>query len=240
MRVWPVDEKAVSGGRVTISGPDARHIITVLRKRLNDKLRVSEPGARIFETTIEEIGKDVVIARITSGPIYASLKKPDIILALSICKQSVMELVVQKAVELGCSTFIPLITKRSVGKSISPKKLERLRKIAHEACKQSGRTAPMETGGIATISKLPPADLKIVLWEEEAGQTVASVLALAENPSSVCVLIGPPGGLESGEIEELKESGFKTAGLGPLILRTETASLAMLSIVNYHFGRMDP
>ncbi len=243
MRVWPLEEDAMAdanvGGKVTISGSDARHISTVLRQKKGDKLRLSTPDALIYEATIEAVEKDFISARITGGPFSSKLKKPDITLAFSISKPQIMELVAQKAVELGCNNLIPVITKKSFERSISPNKMERLNKIIHEAYKQSGRGVPMKLSDPMPISELPSADLKVVLWEDEINLSLNSALSSADSPSSVIVLIGPQGGLEAREVEELRMSLFKTAGIGPLILRAETACVAVLSIVSYHFGRLE-
>jgi len=240
MRVCPVGKSSIVDGKLKITGADARHIATVLRKRPGDRLKVAVPDDGIYDAVIEEYSRNIVIARVTGKPETVALKKPAITLALSISKPAVMELVAQKAVELGCVKFIPAVTRRSLSDTVSPSRFTRLEKIIHEAGKQCGRSEPMELSPALPLPELPPADFRMVLWEEEESLSLRSALAKAGEPESALLLVGPAGGFEKEEIESLKNGGFKTAGLGSLILRTETAALTVLAVVNHHFGRMEP
>jgi 16S rRNA (uracil1498-N3)-methyltransferase len=149
-----------------------------------------------------------------------------------------MEVISQKAVELGCNLFIPFITKRSLYKKLSDSKLARLRKIAHEASKQSGNFHQMKVSDPVEAEGLPDAELRLLLWEKEKSRSVKTVLDSNAPISSILLMVGPPGGFESDEVQKLKEIGFVTAGLGGLVQRTETAAISLMAIVNYHFGRI--
>jgi 16S rRNA (uracil1498-N3)-methyltransferase len=238
MRIWPVGEGAISGEKVTITGGDARHIVTVLRKGRGDILQVVGPDNLVYSTEIEEIGENSVIARINGVPLHAELKRPNISVAISICKQQAMEFAVQKCAELGCSGFYPIATERSLTPTLSGNRLERLKKIAHEAEKQSGRPEGLEVVPLG-IDDLPPADLKLLLWEEERETQLREILSSSKNPDSVLVVIGPKSGLSSEEVDRFKEKGFRVGSLGGLVLRVETAVISVVSVLNYHYGRME-
>ena len=238
VRVWPVAVRLKKGGSVEITGPDAKHIVTILRLGAGSVIRLSDGDSRLFEARIETARKNVVVAKVTDRLSPVSPRKPEVTLAVSLSKQPVMEIIVQKAVELGCNRFAPVITKRSLYKKLSESKLARLRKIAHEASKQSGNFIPMEVSDPVEPETLPDAELKLLLWEKEKGRGVKSVLENACSPSTLLLMVGPPGGFESDEVQKLNDAGFITAGLGGLVQRTETAAISLMAIVNYHFDRL--
>lgn len=238
MRVWPVAARLEKGGSVEITGPDARHIVTILRLGAGDVIRVSDNDSHLFEARIETARKNLVSALITDSLQAAAPGKPEVTLAVSISKQPVMEVIAQKAVELGCSRFTPVITKRSLYKNMSESKLARIRKIAHEASKQSGNLFPMTVTDPVEPEGLPPAELRLLLWEKEKTRNVKTVLDGILLPSSILLMVGPPGGFDSDEVQKLKSAGFVTAGLGRLVQRTETAAISLMAIVNYRFDRV--
>jgi 16S rRNA (uracil1498-N3)-methyltransferase len=182
--------------------------------------------------------KNLVVAEITRSLKTATLKKPVVTLAVSLSKQSVMEIIAQKAVELGCDGLVPVVTKRSLYKKMSESKLARIRRIAHEASKQSGNASPMTVSEPVAPEGLPAADFKLLLWEGEKARTLKSALDHIGAPSALLLMVGPPGGFDADEVEEFKQNGFVTAGLGGLIQRTETAAISLMAVVNYHFGRI--
>ena len=238
MRVWPVAVRLQKGGSVEITGPDAKHIVAILRLGAGDVIRVSDSDSHLFEARIKTARKSSVTAEITNILPAVAPGKPEIILAVSLSKQPVMEVIVQKAVELGCNRFMPLITKRSLYKNMSESKLARLRKIAHEASKQSGNIGSLQVSTPVEPEGLPEAELKLLLWEKEKSRSVKTVLEGISLPSSILLMVGPPGGFESDEVQQLKGIGFITAGLGSLVQRTETAAISLMAIVNYHFDRL--
>ena len=239
MRIWPVSETLAVGAQFAITGPDAKHIHDVLRYRVGDRLKVCDDPCNGFWAEITAITRGEV-SLITREELLAEKSRlPEVVLAMSLNKAAVMEVAVQKAVELGCTWFLPVVTRYSMWMDISPAKLERFRKIAHEASKQCGRNSLMPVEEPVQLDEMPEADLRIVLWEEEKSRPLKEVLAAAENPKSVLVLIGPQSGFVDDEVAFLKKQGFISAGLGPLILRAETAVIAAAAVVAYHFGKLD-
>jgi len=238
VRVWPVAARLIKGGSVDITGPDARHIVTILRLGAGDFIKICDSDSRLFVARIETIRKNVVAAQITDRLPAVAPGKPEVTLAVSISKQPVMEVIAQKAVELGCNRFTPVITKRSLYKNMSEPKLARIRKIAHEASKQSGNIIPMKVSDPVELEGLPAAELKLLLWEKEKSQSVKTILDSGSLPSTILLMVGPPGGFDSDEVQKLKSAGFLTAGLGGLVQRTETAAISLMAVVNYHFDRI--
>ncbi len=237
MRVWAVSMDIKCGDTVKIEGGDARHIYAVLRYRVGDMIRISDSKSKIFSARIESLKKNLVAAKIIQQITVSSKPgKPEVILALSICKQAVMEIVVQKAVELDCAGFWPVVTGRSA-KDITDAKLERLKRIAREASKQCGRFSPMEVERPVTPDLLPPADFKLLLWEEEKKRDVKSVLPDGEPPGKVLLFVGPAGGFHHEEVKNFAKLNFIPASMGELIMRSETAAISLLAVVNYHFGK---
>ncbi len=239
MRIWPVTGTIGVGAQFAITGPDAKHIHDVLRYRAGDRLKVCDDACKSFWAEITAITRGEV-SLIAREELSAEKKRlPEIVLAMSLNKAAVLEIAVQKAVELGCTWFLPVVTRYSMGMEISPAKLERLRKIAHEAGKQCGRSSLMPVAEPVQLDEMPEADLRVVLWEEEKSRPLKEVLSAAKNTKSVLVLIGPQSGFADDEVAFLKEQGFVSAGLGPLILRAETAAIAAAAVVAYHFGKLD-
>ena len=157
-------------------------------------------------------------------------------------KQDKMELIVQKAVELGAAQVIPVSTRRSVVKldaKKAAKKTERWQEIARSAAKQAGRGyIPKVTPVMSYRDALEYAkelDVLLIPYELERGMDeTKSVIESIRSGQSVAVFIGPEGGLEREEVEQALEHGAKAITLGRRILRTETAGLAALSILMFH------
>ncbi|MBI5636746.1 MAG: 16S rRNA (uracil(1498)-N(3))-methyltransferase [Nitrospinae bacterium] len=239
MRIWPVAGTLGVGAQFAITGADAKHIHDVLRYRPGDRLKVCDDDCKSFWAEITAITRGEVSLIAREELPEEKKRLPEVVLAMSLNKAAVLEIAVQKAVELGCTWFLPVVTRYSMGVDISPAKLERLRKIAHEAGKQCGRSSLMPVAEPVQLDEMPEADLRIVLWEEEKSRPLKEALAAAKNPKSVLVLIGPQSGFAEDEVAFLKELGFISAGLGPLILRAETAAIAAAAVVAYHFGKLD-
>lgn len=224
-----------------ISGSDAVHIGRSLRMKLNDKLTVCNNGIEYY-TEIQSISDKQVICRILSSS--PSQSEPDIKLTLfqAVPKGDKFDLIVQKAVELGATEIRPVITSRCVSrpdKKSFENKRKRLQKIALEAAKQSGRgIIPVVSDIISLetcINQMCDMNFKFVCYEK-GGKTLSHIQIAPE--SSVGLLIGSEGGFDIDEIERCKEKDILPIGLGPRILRCETAPLAAISIIMSITGNM--
>lgn len=229
---------------VTITGDDARHIAKVMRMKSGDPLIVCDEAGLTFFCEIQELAPDHVLCLIKEQLAETSELPIKVTLAQGLPKGDKLEFVVQKGTELGAFGFLPFESERAVVKwepSKVAKKLDRLRKIAKEAAEQSHRNTlprihePLKLNPLIRFSR--PFTHKMVAYEEEAKQgevkKFAHLLSTIKDGDSLLVVLGPEGGLSSDEVARFQEAGFVLAGLGPRILRTETAPLYVLSAVSY-------
>ena len=168
-------------------------------------------------------------------------------LAQALPKDKNMEMVVRRGTEIGLKKIIPVTTERTVvqlNKKKEEKRKARWSRIAREAAKQSRRGMIPRIDDLHSVKEVGELasdyDLALLMWAGEQACSLKEVLNdLNYIPDKVLVLIGPEGGFSSGEVKVLTEKfSFKTAGLGPRILRTETAGLVVLSLILYQFNEM--
>ncbi len=227
-------------GAFTITGDDARHIGRSLRMAVGDGITVCF-GRRDFLCRLEKISDGAVIAKIISEE---NSKEPSVSLTLyqALPKADKLELIIQKAVELGALRIVPVMTRRCVArpeKAQFEKKLTRLNKISAEAAKQSGRGIIPEVSGIISfeecLREAGGLDLSLICYEK--GGKRLNEISLPEN-GSIGVIVGSEGGFEAEEAEMALESGAVPVWLGDRILRCETAPLAAISIIMNLTGNM--
>lgn len=232
--------------RCYIEGEDTYHIKNVMRMQLGDRvICVGSDGhsaiCGIAEIIDGSIAVDVLemLEENTELPIQVTI-------ASGLPKGDKLELVIQKGTELGAHHFFPFTAARSVVKwdeKKATKKVERWQKIAKEAAEQSHRTFLPTVQHPVSFKKLLAEsvnyDYKLVAFEEQSRKgetsTFSSILQKMKSGQSLLLLVGPEGGLTNEEIKLLEERGFAICGLGPRILRAETAPLYMLSSISYHF-----
>lgn len=234
-----------------ITGPDVRHIRRALRLVPGDLVRVSNEKGERYLARIEGFleGGGVAVALLER---LADQPRPAvrIVLGQGLPKGDKMDLIVQKSTELGVSTLVPLLTQRSILRSLTPDrgsgKVARWRRIALEAAKQSERS---DLPQVSEILDLPSfyaayrgADLKLILWEEERDRMLREALGKGlrewKAPLEIAALAGPEGGFAPEEVEEALRWGFEAVSLGPRILRAETTPLALLTLLLYHLGEL--
>ena len=224
---------------------DAHHLLHVLRQGPGDTVLVCDGEGTDYSCVIEAAEADGLCCRIEKRE--ASAAEPSLRIALfqGIPKAEKLEWIIQKNTELGVDRVIPVETRRSVVHLEEKKrkgKEERWRKIAAAAAKQSGRGRIPKVAAVCSFSamlrELPQYERAIVLYEDETGVSLKQCLSEWQKPQSVALLIGPEGGWDPEEIRQLKEAGAVTAGLGPRILRTETAGQTAVAAVLYHYDEM--
>jgi 16S rRNA (uracil1498-N3)-methyltransferase len=230
--------EAAPGARVSLPEHSAHHARDVLRLRPGAAVRVFDGAGAEFEALLESVSRQGVSARITAAAAARPESPLHAVLAISPLRGDRMELVVQKAVELGVAEIRPVITVRTdaaARPALKGTRQERWEKVASGAAEQCGRAvvplvAPTTT--LAALLEQPFDGLKLLLLE----RATPSALASLPRPTRVLLLIGPAGGWEEAEVERATAAGFVTAGLGPRILRAETAALAALSAVQVLWG----
>lgn len=236
----------VTPGQITeeyavITGQDVNHIRNVLRMKAGEQVGIRDGISRNYICELEEIGSSEIRAKILSVDEDSSELPARIYLFQGLPKSDKMELIVQKAVELGAYQIIPVTTRRAVVK-LDHKKEETKRKrwntIAESAAKQSGRMLVPEVTGVMTLTQAcafaKTLDISLIPYELAEGMAdTKKIIGQVKPGMQVGVLIGPEGGFDVEEVEQATEAGFHPITLGRRILRTETAGLTALSILMF-------
>jgi len=212
------------------------HHINVLRYRIGDKVYINN-----YELEITQLDKEILKGKIIGELPQKGIPKIDVTLIQSYLKSDKMDYVVQKAVELGVKNIIPAITKNTIVKldeKDEVKKVERLNKIAKEAVEQCGRADSVSVESVNELSKIDWTLYDAVLvCHEKSDVSLKDTLNSIKDKKKLAVVIGPEGGLEDIEVNKiLQSSNAKDISLGERILRAETASLNILSIIGYEFN----
>ena len=227
---------------MVIDGSDARHISTVLRLAVGDKLLVSGVDGQAGRVEIIKAAPEAVHIKLLE--IIDDKTEPpiDVVLVQGLAKGEKMDFIIQKAVELGAVGVVPLAAEHSVVRYDAKKqadKVARWQKIAQEAAKQCGRSViptiyPIKRlAEVLTENEFSAAD-KIMLYEGKAAAKLKQ--ALGSNRKSYLLFIGPEGGFSANEVRLCKEHGVSVVTMGPRIMRTETAALAAITAVMYEYG----
>jgi len=225
-----------------ISGDDAKHISRVLRMKVGELLTACDTKGYDYDCLIESLSDREVSLRVLE--VRPSQSEPDVRVSLyqAMPKGDKLELIIQKAVELGVDSITPVMTRRCVSKPDSKsmaKKLERYNRIALEAAKQSGRGKVPQ---VCPMLDLPQALDEMaqtscpILFYENAAAPAKQVIDGAGK--EIAVLIGSEGGFDESEVELAIQKGCQVLSLGKRILRCETAPLAALSIIMFETGNM--
>ncbi|MCR2820448.1 16S rRNA (uracil(1498)-N(3))-methyltransferase [Lederbergia panacisoli] len=234
---------------VNISGEDFHHITRVMRMNEGDHFYIVFENAKAASVKINQISDSFVEVDIVDLESEEKELPVYIAIASGLPKGDKLEWIIQKGTELGASEFIPFIASRSVVKWESrkeAKRLERWNKIAKEAAEQSHRQALPVIQRPYTLKELiqysDNFDWKIVAYEEAAKEgeksNLVRIIQSAKPKDKILIVFGPEGGITVSEKNELVTSGFEICGLGPRILRTETAPLYALTALSYQFELM--
>lgn len=229
----------ISDNNYTLKGEDAHHAIKSLRVKTGENIILCDKNSFEHICKVEKISKDEVLLSVIKSQKNTSESNIKITLYQALPKNDKMDLIVQKSIELGVFKIVPIETSRCISKpsekSIS-KKIERWQKIAKEAAKQSGRgiipniSSPLKLD--EAISKIKDYDKSLVFYEN-GGEKIKNSLKTYDK--NISIFIGPEGGFETEEIDKLKSFGATISTLGTRILRTETASLAAISVITNLF-----
>lgn len=223
--------------RISLDSEQSRHLRSVLRLQNGDEVRVFDGEGNEFLCIVQEInsGKQSSVLRILSESKPTSNESSlDLTLAVSLLKSDKFDLVLQKAVELGVSNFVPIITRRC---DIKPKnferKLERFEKIIIESSKQCGRAKLMKISELLDFEEfIETSEGAKILFSERNGEDFSKI----QSSKKITAVIGSEGGWEDSEIEFAKQNGFQIITLGGRILRAETAAISIASIFQHNFG----
>lgn len=237
-----VTPEQVKENMIFIEGSDVNHIKNVLRMKVGEELEVSDGEQRKFLCEIDNMSSEEVCLLIKEELKVETELPSKLYLFQGLPKSDKMELIVQKAVELGVYEIVPVATKRAVVKlddKKAAKKVERWQAIAEGGAKQSGRNVIPEVKNVMSfkeaVAYAKELDVVLVPYELAEGMNeTKEIISNIKPGQSVGVFIGPEGGFETSEVEHAMENGAKAITLGRRILRTETAGLTTLSILMYH------
>lgn len=243
-----VRDDQINDNKVDIIGEDVNHISNVLRMKVGDEFQVcNSDTTENYNVEIKSFEKEKIICSIINK--MKSEAESDINLKIfqGIPKSDKMELIIQKSTELGIKELIPVDMERCVSKisgKDEKKKIDRWQKISEVAAKQSGRDMIPKIHNVIKINDIVKVisdfDMMIVPYEKAEGYSfkdaIEEIKEYDKSNINIGIVIGPEGGFEHSEIEQLREAGAKIVTLGKRILRTETVALAMSSVIMYELG----
>ena len=235
-----VESGCITQGTVVITGDDVKHISKVLRLRTGDEITVCDSCGSDYVCAIEDISQTQVEAKILSTSPNRAESPLHITVYQGLPKSDKMDYIVQKCVELGAVSIVPVATARAVVKlHDEEKKRTRWQKIALEAAKQCGRGIIPTVGNVTDLRKvidsLEPDALNILPYENEDHRRLRQAMS-GYSGDKVNIIIGPEGGFDPAEIFAAESKGIHIVTLGPRILRTETAPIAAISAIMYELG----
>lgn len=222
----------LDGPHVRIVGNELRHLRT-LRLAPGARLIVFDDAGNEHEVRLERVDARVADAVVLATHRPARESGLDLVLAPALLKGTKMDLVVEKAVELGVRRIAPIASRHTLGASA---RAERWRRIALAAAKQSGRTsvpAVDDPVPLAQLVRVSWPGLRLIAWEGEHDQPLVSLPPMAE---AVVVIVGPEGGFAEDEIADVRAHGFTSITLAPRILRAETAAIAVTVLCQHRWG----
>lgn len=229
------------GEHAVLTGDEAKHAAQVLRLRRGDKIVVFDGRGRSARAEIGDVSKSEI--RLQLGETNAKPPLfPEICLAQAVPKGKTMDLIVQKAVELGVNSIQPLITRHTVvqvDEEDASKKAAKWQRVALEACKQCGQDLLPEVApprNFADWISQADGDLKVIASLFPGARPLREILRSAGSPAKVTLLVGPEGDFSQEEGARALEAGFLPATLGSIVLRAETASFFGISALRYEFS----
>jgi len=238
-RVYIPPER-ITGEQIALQSREARYILAVLRLGPGDEVTVFDGVGNEYRTELAEDDESGMYLAIQEGTRPERESPLQITLGQALLKGERMKFVIQKATELGAARLIPLVTSRTIplveGERESLR-IERWQRIAQEAAKQSGRTMVPEIEAIHELAAFlsQAAGARIMLWEGEPAP-LREVVKGIDAQAGITLLIGPEGGFAEEEVTAAQAHGFLVAGLGQRVLRAETATLSVLTIIQHLFG----
>jgi len=243
MRRFYAPPESFTEQHVQLSVEETRHLRDVLRLHAGETVNVFDGQSHEFTCIIQTVGKKSSMLSIVDQ-ISPPAPESDLVLTLAVAllKGEKLDLVVQKAVELGVSSLQPVLAKRcDVKLKVGDKKTERLKKIALEAAKQSGRAKLMEVEGLLSfesfvknLGRTVYENQELILFTEREG----SDFSVIKPCKKMTAIFGPEGGWEDSELALARENGFCLITLGGRILRAETAAISVAAILQHRFGDM--
>jgi 16S rRNA (uracil1498-N3)-methyltransferase len=248
MRYFFIRPGEIETRPVMIAGSDANHIRTVLRSRPGDVIGVLDGKGRAYQAEIVSVASQGVTVEIISELPVDPPPPVRLVVAQAYLKDRKMDRLLRRLCELGVAEWRPFISARSVARpplNRMAARVERWQSIARESIKQC-RRADLPTihpcvSFDSLLAESADCSQRLLFWEETPRAHVGPAFEEAgHGPESVMAVLGPEGGFTGDEVDRAREHGFTIAGLGPRVLRADTAAVAAATILQYVFGDMGP
>jgi 16S rRNA (uracil1498-N3)-methyltransferase len=246
-RYW-VDPEQIGNQRVVLAGEVMRHLVTVCRAQLGHRFEVLCGDGKAYEVELEQLDRKRAEAVVVGVRDLPELPRPHLHLAVAWSRPAAMDWIVEKAVELGVMGVWPFTSVHSqspAGSAVT--RHQRLHRIGQAALRQCGRGGLMEIGAVQPLAELlanwqRPQRVGVVAWEggggAEAGLREVLQRVRAAQSQEVWLFVGSEGGFAADEIEALQSRGVLPVTLGDLVLRVETACLAVVAAVRFELGQL--
>jgi len=240
-----IPASSIEGDRVGLSPEQSHQVCHVLRLKPGDTIVVLDNSGTEYDVTLTAVCRTETVGQVTSSHRARSEPTAEVTLFQSLLAREKFEWVLQKGTELGVAQFVPVLTERSLvrTKTIEENKLDRWQRILTEAAEQSHRGRVPQLEPIVTFDKavvrLRDFERSLIAAPSDEAVTLRDALqGITRSPASVAVIIGPEGGFTEEEVTLACEKGAVRVGLGPRILRTETAAIVACALTLYELGEM--
>jgi 16S rRNA (uracil1498-N3)-methyltransferase len=234
-----VSPDALRAGSLVIDGDDYHYLFRVRRLRPGAAVTLFDGAGREAEAAVASVSADQAVLAVEPPRQVAQAPACHVIMMPALIKGERMDFCIQKLVELGVGEIAPVSTARTVVRlegERARRRHERFVEIARDAARQSRRATVPEIRDIVdldqALARIAGVPRKLLLWTRERERTLADVVA-APLPAAVCALIGPEGGFAPDEVDRAVAAGFEPIGLGPHVLRAETAALAVAAVLAF-------
>jgi 16S rRNA (uracil1498-N3)-methyltransferase len=237
-----IKKPKIDSSSIFLFGDEHHHLSRVARIKTQEKVWLFDEQGTSYLARVEEIGREKTRLFILRKVIQ---EKPrlNITLGQALLRSKKMEFIIQKTTEWGIARFIPVVTQRSLIKikTKSGKRIERWQRIAREASKQSGQVfSPSIDSPVPLTPFLKERKEEVrLLLSENQGEVLKSILIQYQDnvPSSVLILVGPEGGWNEEEEQDILSHGYEAVTLGEQILRAETAALSSVALISHFWNR---
>ena len=241
MTRFHVHAESAAGERVSFDADEAHHLARVLRLGPGDLVQAVDGHGHELTVRVTEVGARSAIGLVVSRTARPTESPLDLTLVQGIVKGDKLEDIIRMATELGVCRVAPVVTERTIARAAParwPHRLERWRRVAKEAAKQSGRVVIPEIDPPRTLAEWMasprPPGLVVCCWEGETSGLDA--ILPAGDVARASVIVGPEGGFSEGEVAQIRATGSLVAGLGPRILRADTAGPVALALLQSRYG----
>lgn len=237
MKKFFLTKDAINGQKVIVEGDEFLHLSKVLRTEVGEKIQLIFGDEFVYLAEVAEITKRSAICNIIDKEFCLANPKKQICVFQGLPKGEKLELIIQKISELGASQITPFESRFTIAKS-NTLKFDRLNKIAREACKQCGRSIPLQINSTVKFSELPLLlkNFDVVLFVYEKAPTFNKLENFTQKllcANKIAIIIGAEGGFAEDEVFALDKLNVDKVSLGSRILRTETATIAMVGYLNF-------